>query len=140
VHDSHALGRAPSSVICALGIAPANLEAELPRRSRLQVPLMGNGMPLEGAAAGERQLDFGSIHIIEKAGAKDEPKLNNVSQSLPTDPKPRCMLWSPSSSSNAAPPPPPSLHTISWNLPVLSLMKVLLLVKLFSRLMGWGCA
>jgi hypothetical protein len=52
--------------------------------ARMQVPLMGNGMPLEGAAAGERQLDFGSIHITEKAGPKNEPKLNNVSHPFST--------------------------------------------------------
>jgi len=44
-----------------------------------QIPLMQNGMPLEGAAAGERQLDFGSVQISENGGPKDEAKLSNVS-------------------------------------------------------------
>ena len=39
---------------------------------------MANGMPIEGAAAGERQLDFGSVQIPEKGGPKNEAKLSNV--------------------------------------------------------------
>lgn len=43
-----------------------------------KVPLMANGVALEGAAAGDRQLDFGSVHIKEEV-AKKEVKLLNVS-------------------------------------------------------------
>lgn len=43
-----------------------------------KVPLMANGIALEGSAAGERQLDFGSVHIEEKVDKK-ETKLINVS-------------------------------------------------------------
>lgn len=43
-----------------------------------KVPLMANGIALEGAAAGDRQLDFGSVHIKEEV-AKKEVKLLNVS-------------------------------------------------------------
>ena len=41
-----------------------------------KVPLMANGMPLEGAAAGERQLDFGSVHIKEELDKKEIKSLN----------------------------------------------------------------
>ena len=43
-----------------------------------KVPLMANGVALEGAAAGDRQLDFGSVLIKEEV-AKKEVKLLNVS-------------------------------------------------------------
>ena len=46
-----------------------------------KVPLMANGIALEGSAAGERQLDFGSVHIEEKVDKK-EVKLLNVSPDL----------------------------------------------------------
>ena len=43
-----------------------------------KVPFMANGAPLEGDAAGERQLDFGSVHIKERAEG-GQTRQNNVS-------------------------------------------------------------
>lgn len=51
-----------------------------------KVPLMANGMPLEGAGAGERQLDFGSVHIKEEL-EKKETKMLNVSLCLNEGPR-----------------------------------------------------
>ena len=42
-----------------------------------KVPFMANGAPLEGEAAGERQLDFGSVHIKERAEG-GQTRQNNV--------------------------------------------------------------
>ena len=41
-----------------------------------KVPLMANGVALEGSAAGERQLNFGSVHIEEKTDKRDTKPIN----------------------------------------------------------------
>lgn len=49
-----------------------------------KVPLMANSIPLEGAAAGERQLDFGSVYIEEKVDKKEMKQINVRSICSPT--------------------------------------------------------
>ena len=59
------------------GCHAAGKEVQVSMEYSRKVPFMANGTPLEGEAAGERQLDFGSVTIKDRAEG-GQTRQNNV--------------------------------------------------------------